>query len=153
MNEWPPTTTPSTGTRPPGRTSTTSPVRKSARLADLYAVRAPQFHLLRQQVQQILNGAAPAAHGQLLQDLGDQYEEHDQEGREYFANRQRGDQRNGHGEFHGHAPRQKIGESFVEYRVAADQDRSEPGDIQVRYRLPDAQPRRRDRQSHETDAC
>src|ERR1035438_3631889 len=112
MNEWPPTTTPSTGTRPPGRTRTTSPARSSAKLADctpsgrristsggpaipatwpdqdhipgaqfgqaggLYAVRAPNFHLLGQEIQEILNCTAAAADREVLKDLGDQDEEH-----------------------------------------------------------------------------
>jgi hypothetical protein len=52
----------------------------------LYAVRAPKFHLLGQEIQEILNCTAAAADREFLKDLGDQDEEHNHQRREHFSN-------------------------------------------------------------------
>ena len=107
--------------------------------------------MLRQEVQQILNRAASPADRQFFKNLSDQDEEHDHQRREHLPDSERRYKRDGHRQFHGHAPGQKIGESFTKYRVAADQDGRKANDIEVRQRLPEPQPRYRDCQSDETD--
>jgi hypothetical protein len=77
---------------------------------------------LRKQVQQFPDGASAASHRHPFQDFGDQHEYRDEQGREELANHRSRYQRDGHGQFHGHAPFQQIGNRFFEDGVASDQE-------------------------------
>ncbi len=94
-------------------------VQKSAR--GHAAVRS-HLHGLRQQVQQLPDGASAAPHRHPFDDFGDQHEQRNQKRGEEFADGRSRRQGDGHGKLHGHAPLEQVGNGFFEDRQAADDD-------------------------------
>ena len=74
-----------------------------------------------QKVQHVLNGTAPASHRESFEDLGGENEGGDHQGGEKLANRQRGNQGDGHGKLHRHAALENVFECLFENWVASSQ--------------------------------
>ena len=132
-------------------TSTTSPTGDLGSLD--FCVRTPTSdeRLLRQKVKQVFDGSPPAANGQPFQYLGDEDEQHNDQGGEELADRQGRTEGDGHGQFHRHAPGEEVGDRLLEDRIAADQSRHECDHVEADEMLPETQPTGEAGQCHEAD--
>ena len=109
---------PSTGTFSPGLTSTSVPCDDAVDRNGQDVPVASHPRLAGHEIDQILDGEAAAGHGQMLQFLGDEHEQHDDDGRKEFGDRRRRQDGDGHGELHGHAPCHEVLEGLLEHRPA-----------------------------------
>ena len=107
---------------------------------------------LRQKVQHVLDGAPPPADGEPLQNLGRQHKRGNHQRREELADRQRRNQRDGHGEFHRHAALDKVLERLLKDWVAADQGGYQPDHAYPMKRLPPVKPHCRRGKRYKSDA-
>ena len=89
---------------------------------------------------------------QVLEHLGDQHEEDDDERRERLADRERRDERDRHRQLHRHPPLPERLEGLLEDRVAADERRREGHRVDLQERLPRQEPGYRDRNGDKPDA-
>ncbi len=77
---------------------------------------------MREQIEQLADGASAPADGHPLDDFGDQDKKRNEKRREELADSRRRGQRNGHGKLHGHMPFEQVGNRFFEDRIPADRD-------------------------------
>ena len=75
---------------------------------------------LGKKIQHVLDGAPPAADGEPFEDLRCKHERGDHQRGEELADRQRGNEGDGHGEFHGHPALKNVFERLFENGVAPD---------------------------------
>src|SRR6202040_706866 len=68
----------------------------------------PHPDLTRQRIDQGLDRTPPTANRVTFDHLGEEHEKRDDERGEKLPDAQRGNERNGHGEFHRHAPLAKV---------------------------------------------
>src|SRR5579872_383665 len=106
---------------------------------------------LWQKIQKFTYRAPPTPHSHAFQDLGNQNEHCNKKSREEFANGGCGDQRDGHREFHRHAPVQQIGDRLAEDGIAPDQKPRERDQIDSVDWWYDSQPDHNQDKSDEAD--
>ena len=107
---------------------------------------------LGKKVQHVLNGAAPAADGEPFENLRCEDKRGDDQRGEELADRQRGNEGDGHGELHRHAALKNVLERLFEDGVAADQRGHQADDAYPVERLPEMKPNRRRGKRDKDDA-
>jgi hypothetical protein len=105
-----------------------------------------------QKVEQVMDCPSAARDGHGLEHFGHQHEQRDDEGGEELADRCRGDDRDAHGELHGHPSRDDVLGRLLEDRPPADNHAQDTDDAHARKRLPDTKPHHRRGQRDERDA-
>jgi len=86
---------------------------------------------LGQEIEHVQDRATAAADGESFEDLGCQDKGGDHESGKELADGQSGDEGDGHGELHGHAPLDDILPSLLKDGVTADQRGGEADDAQA----------------------
>ncbi len=94
----------------------------------------------REKVEEILDGAPSSAHRHVLEHLGDKHEEDNDRRGERLADREGGDEGDGHGELHRHAPLPQRLERFLEDRVAPHHGRGQRDRVDSRNGRPREEP-------------
>ena len=151
-NECPDSTTPSTGTAPAWPDDDDVAQREIARGDVGHAVLPADRHGAWQQVEEILDGTPSAVHRHVLQHLGDEHEENDDDRRERLADGECRDERNRHRQLHRHPPLSKGCDRFLVDRVTANHRRGERDRIDAKERLPREEPRHGHGKRYEPDA-
>jgi hypothetical protein len=102
--------------------------------------RPPHGHLVRQELQKIANGLAPAVDRHALQYFSDQHEQGDDERGEELPDGGRCQDRDRHRQLHCHASLDDVVEGLFEDRPAPDRETERADHAERRIRLPDAKP-------------
>jgi hypothetical protein len=103
---------------------------------------------LRQKVEHVLNGTAATAYGQPFEDFSPQNEGCDHQSCKVFPDRQRGEECDGHREFHRHAALDDVLQRLLEDGVAPNQRGHQADYADPMKRLPKMEPDCRRRQGN-----
>ena len=107
---------------------------------------------LRKKIQHVLNRAASAPDRESFEDLRCENERSDDQRGEKLANRKRGKERDGHGEFHCHAALKNVLKRLFEDGVASNQRGNQANDADAVKGLPEMEPDCRCRQRNKGHA-
>jgi hypothetical protein len=105
-----------------------------------------------QEVEKVMDRSPAARDGHAFEHFGHQHEQRNDEGGEELSDRGRSDNRNAHGELHGHPPCYDVFGRLLENWPAAYNHAQDTDDAHARKRLPDTKPHRRRGQRDERDA-
>jgi len=117
-----------------------------------YRVAAANRDRAWQKIEQVVDCPPAARDSHALEYFGHQHEQRNDEGGEELADRCRGDNRDAHGELHGHAPRDDVLGRLLEDRPATDNHAQDADDADARKRLPATKPHHPRDQGDECDA-
>ncbi len=106
----------------------------------------------RQEVEKVPDGPAAPRDRHALQDLRDQHEQGDDQSGEELADRRGGDDRDAHGQLHGHPPLGDVLERLLADRPTTDQQAGDADHADGCDRLPHAEPDQRRGERDHADA-
>src|SRR5450755_143420 len=86
------------------------------------APRPTHRHRARQELKQIADRVAAPSHRHAFEHFGNQYAKRDYECREEFTDRRSSDDRNAHGDFHGHPSCEDVFSGLADDRPAANDE-------------------------------
>ena len=115
--------------------------------------RATDRNRARQEIQEITDCVPSTRDRHALQHFSNEHEQRNDERGEKLADGRRRHDRDGHRQFHRHAPGDQVLQRLLEDRPAADQQADDADQAHARDRLPDPEPHGRRGQSDEPDAC